>query len=190
MFSDIHLWASIFSVILVNYIFMDGKCDYFQGELSGRASQIKWFTEFDAACRLLWNALFTGTALVVVYLILLALYFFAPSPRSCWSTFQENPSGHENLMPTLKELVLHLQRVAKKKNGERSWNKFWKVTVELKWHWHVPGCWYQCKICVNDFLLLLVWNVNTFLSKSLKHVIIIKINAFSTYDAMPKSQCI
>ncbi|XP_051910968.1 cation/H+ exchanger protein 1 [Hippocampus zosterae] len=54
LFSDIHLWASIFSVILVNYIFMDGKCDYFQ-----------------------------GTALVVVYLILLALYFFAPSPRSC-----------------------------------------------------------------------------------------------------------
>uniref|UniRef100_A0AAQ5XRT9 Cation/H+ exchanger protein 1 n=1 Tax=Amphiprion ocellaris TaxID=80972 RepID=A0AAQ5XRT9_AMPOC len=54
VFSDIHLWASIFSVILVNYIFMDGKCDYFQ-----------------------------GTVLVVVYLILLALYFFAPSPRSC-----------------------------------------------------------------------------------------------------------
>ncbi|XP_041636279.1 cation/H+ exchanger protein 1 [Cheilinus undulatus] len=54
VFNDIHLWASIFSVILVNYIFMDGKCDYFQ-----------------------------GTALVVVYLILLALYFFAPSPRSC-----------------------------------------------------------------------------------------------------------
>ncbi|XP_061523697.1 cation/H+ exchanger protein 1 [Phycodurus eques] len=54
LFSDIHLWASIFSVILVNYIFMDGKCDYFQ-----------------------------GTALVVVYLIVLALYFFAPSPRSC-----------------------------------------------------------------------------------------------------------
>ncbi|KAG7279651.1 hypothetical protein CRUP_019388 [Coryphaenoides rupestris] len=31
VFSDIHLWASIFSVILVNYIFMDGKSDYFQG---------------------------------------------------------------------------------------------------------------------------------------------------------------
>ncbi|XP_059190494.1 uncharacterized protein LOC131972791 isoform X2 [Centropristis striata] len=54
LFSDIHLWASIFSVILVNYIFMDGKSDYFQ-----------------------------GTALVVVYLILLALYFFAPSPATC-----------------------------------------------------------------------------------------------------------
>uniref|UniRef100_A0A3Q3VPC4 Uncharacterized protein n=1 Tax=Mola mola TaxID=94237 RepID=A0A3Q3VPC4_MOLML len=54
VFSDIHLWASIFSVVLVNYIFMDGKCDYFQ-----------------------------GTVLVVVYLILLALYFFAPSPSSC-----------------------------------------------------------------------------------------------------------
>nr|XP_015208023.1 PREDICTED: putative cation exchanger C521.04c isoform X1 [Lepisosteus oculatus] len=54
IFSDLHLWASIFSVILVNYIFMDGKCDYFQ-----------------------------GTALVVVYFILLALYFFAPSPAGC-----------------------------------------------------------------------------------------------------------
>ncbi|XP_029707472.1 cation/H+ exchanger protein 1 isoform X1 [Takifugu rubripes] len=54
IFSDIHLWASIFSVILVNYIFMDGKSDYFQ-----------------------------GTALVVVYLILLAVYYFAPSPPAC-----------------------------------------------------------------------------------------------------------
>ncbi|KAM9807902.1 uncharacterized protein ACB057_005729 [Neosynchiropus ocellatus] len=54
LFSDLHLWSSIFSVILVNYIFMDGKSDYFQ-----------------------------GTALVVVYLILLALYFYAPSPTGC-----------------------------------------------------------------------------------------------------------
>ncbi|XP_031421088.1 putative cation exchanger C521.04c isoform X2 [Clupea harengus] len=54
IFSDLHLWASIFSVILVNYIFMDGKSDYFQ-----------------------------GTALVVVYLILLAVYFYAPSPAGC-----------------------------------------------------------------------------------------------------------
>uniref|UniRef100_A0A3B5MSM2 Uncharacterized protein n=1 Tax=Xiphophorus couchianus TaxID=32473 RepID=A0A3B5MSM2_9TELE len=54
LFSDQHLWASIFSVILVNYIFVDGKSDYFQ-----------------------------GTALVVVYLILLALYYFAPSPSGC-----------------------------------------------------------------------------------------------------------
>ncbi|XP_049578817.1 uncharacterized protein [Syngnathus scovelli] len=54
LFSDLHLWTSIFSVILVNYIFMDGKSDYFQ-----------------------------GTALVVVYLILLALYYFAPSPAGC-----------------------------------------------------------------------------------------------------------
>nr|XP_055048591.1 uncharacterized protein cax2 isoform X1 [Misgurnus anguillicaudatus] len=54
LFSDLHLWASIFSVIVVNYSFMDGKSDYFQ-----------------------------GTALVVVYFILLALYFFAPSPPGC-----------------------------------------------------------------------------------------------------------
>uniref|UniRef100_H3D3L0 Cation/H+ exchanger protein 2 n=1 Tax=Tetraodon nigroviridis TaxID=99883 RepID=H3D3L0_TETNG len=54
LFSDLHLWASIFSVVVVNYIFMDGKSDYFQ-----------------------------GTALVVVYFILLALYYFAPSPAGC-----------------------------------------------------------------------------------------------------------
>ncbi|XP_063782812.1 uncharacterized protein LOC134932375 isoform X2 [Pseudophryne corroboree] len=54
IFSDLHLWASLFSVILMNYIFMDGKCDYFQ-----------------------------GTALVMVYFILLAMYFFAPSPVGC-----------------------------------------------------------------------------------------------------------
>ncbi|XP_048410340.1 cation/H+ exchanger protein 1 isoform X2 [Stegostoma tigrinum] len=54
LFSDLHLWASIFSVILMNYIFMDGKCDYFQ-----------------------------GTALVVVYLIIMSMYFFAPSPSGC-----------------------------------------------------------------------------------------------------------
>ncbi|XP_043944784.1 putative cation exchanger C521.04c [Protopterus annectens] len=54
LFSDLHLWSSIFSVILVNYIFMDGKCDYFQ-----------------------------GTVLVVVYFILMATYYFAPSPAGC-----------------------------------------------------------------------------------------------------------
>ncbi|XP_042191323.1 cation/H+ exchanger protein 1 isoform X3 [Callorhinchus milii] len=54
LFSDLHLWASIFSVILMNYIFMDGKCDYFQ-----------------------------GTALVVVYFIIIAMYFFAPSHGLC-----------------------------------------------------------------------------------------------------------
>ncbi|KAG8440086.1 hypothetical protein GDO86_006034 [Hymenochirus boettgeri] len=30
VFNDLHLWACMFSVILMNYIFMDGKCDYFQ----------------------------------------------------------------------------------------------------------------------------------------------------------------
>ncbi|XP_078009857.1 LOW QUALITY PROTEIN: uncharacterized protein LOC110219212 [Phascolarctos cinereus] len=53
-FSDLHVYASMFSVILMNYIFMDGKCDYFQ-----------------------------GTVLVMVYFLLLAVYFFAPSPAGC-----------------------------------------------------------------------------------------------------------
>ncbi|NWS61703.1 VNX1 protein, partial [Chunga burmeisteri] len=54
VFSDLHVYASMFSVVLMNYIFMDGKCDYFQ-----------------------------GTVLVMVYFILLAVYFFAPSPNGC-----------------------------------------------------------------------------------------------------------
>lgn len=88
VFSDIHLWASIFSVILVNYIFMDGKCDYFQGKscLSDfPVSRNHHFTEKILLYILAihYNVLSAGTALVVVYLILLALYFFAPSPRSC-----------------------------------------------------------------------------------------------------------
>ena len=32
IFSDLHLGASIFAVIMVNYIFMDGKSDYLQGK--------------------------------------------------------------------------------------------------------------------------------------------------------------
>lgn len=51
VFSDIHLWASILSVILVNYIFMDGKCDYFQGELGGWALWIKQHVELIATWR-------------------------------------------------------------------------------------------------------------------------------------------
>ncbi|NWR31330.1 VNX1 protein, partial [Tachuris rubrigastra] len=54
VFSDLHVYASMFSVVLMNYTFMDGKCDYFQ-----------------------------GTVLVMVYFILLAVYFFAPSPSGC-----------------------------------------------------------------------------------------------------------
>ncbi|NWZ72250.1 VNX1 protein, partial [Acrocephalus arundinaceus] len=54
VFSDLQVYASMFSVVLMNYIFMDGKCDYFQ-----------------------------GTVLVMVYFILLAVYFFAPSPSGC-----------------------------------------------------------------------------------------------------------
>ncbi|GFR88161.1 low affinity vacuolar monovalent cation/H(+) antiporter [Elysia marginata] len=31
VFNDIHLWAVVFAVIIINYIFQDGKSDYFQG---------------------------------------------------------------------------------------------------------------------------------------------------------------
>uniref|UniRef100_A0A0B7BH11 Sodium/calcium exchanger membrane region domain-containing protein n=2 Tax=Arion vulgaris TaxID=1028688 RepID=A0A0B7BH11_9EUPU len=33
VFNDIHLWAVIFSVVIINYIFQDGKSDYFQGSI-------------------------------------------------------------------------------------------------------------------------------------------------------------
>ncbi|XP_064608043.1 uncharacterized protein LOC135472456 [Liolophura sinensis] len=51
VFNDIHLWAVIFSVIVMNYTFQDGKSDYFQG----------WI-------------------LVGIYLVILAMYFFTPVP--------------------------------------------------------------------------------------------------------------
>lgn len=44
VFSDLHVYASMFSVVLMNYIFMDGKCDYFQGDHS--------------PVRLLWNLIY------------------------------------------------------------------------------------------------------------------------------------
>ncbi|CAL1527492.1 unnamed protein product [Lymnaea stagnalis] len=36
VFNDIHLWAVIFSVVIINYIFQDGKSDYFQGNNSNQ----------------------------------------------------------------------------------------------------------------------------------------------------------
>lgn len=53
VFNDVHLWAVIFSVIVINYIFQDGKTDYFQ-----------------------------GSALVAIYVILLCMYYFVPTPES------------------------------------------------------------------------------------------------------------
>ena len=32
VFNDVHLWTVIFSVVIINYIFQDGKSDYFQGK--------------------------------------------------------------------------------------------------------------------------------------------------------------
>ncbi|XP_033118382.1 putative cation exchanger C521.04c [Anneissia japonica] len=49
VFNDIHLWSVILSVVIMNYIFIDGKSDYFQ-----------------------------GSVLVIVYAILIAMFFFAP----------------------------------------------------------------------------------------------------------------
>ncbi|XP_052076160.1 uncharacterized protein LOC127714188 [Mytilus californianus] len=54
VFNQVHLWAVFFAVIVINYTFQDGKSDYFQ-----------------------------GTMLLFIYLILLCMYFFMPSPGTC-----------------------------------------------------------------------------------------------------------
>ncbi|XP_038047645.1 putative cation exchanger C521.04c isoform X2 [Patiria miniata] len=48
IFSDVHMWSVIISAIIMNYIFIDGKSNYFQGSM-----------------------------LCIVYFMLLSLYFFA-----------------------------------------------------------------------------------------------------------------
>ncbi|PWA18287.1 hypothetical protein CCH79_00017809, partial [Gambusia affinis] len=91
VFSDIHLWASIFSVILVNYIFMDGKVRSSCCKLLPPASYLIGLIFTLKTHARIYNIHVSdghggqahGTALVVVYCIVLAVYFFAPSPRSC-----------------------------------------------------------------------------------------------------------
>ncbi|KAK2190955.1 hypothetical protein NP493_64g05037 [Ridgeia piscesae] len=53
LFSDIHLFSVIIGVLMMNYVFQDGKSDYFQ-----------------------------GSALVMSYLALISMYFFAPQPAN------------------------------------------------------------------------------------------------------------
>eukprot|EP00117_Sycon_ciliatum_P035416 scpid30741/ scgid26858/ Low affinity vacuolar monovalent cation/H(+) antiporter; Vacuolar Na(+)/H(+) exchanger len=50
VFNDTQLWTVIFGVLVMNYIFMDGKSDYFQGVI-----------------------------LVIVYIILVTIYYFIPT---------------------------------------------------------------------------------------------------------------
>ncbi|XP_059152367.1 uncharacterized protein LOC131938380 [Physella acuta] len=52
VFNDIHLWAVIFSVVIINYIFQDGKSDYFQGSI-----------------------------VVFIYILLMCMYFFMLTPE-------------------------------------------------------------------------------------------------------------
>ncbi|XP_041358992.1 low affinity vacuolar monovalent cation/H(+) antiporter-like [Gigantopelta aegis] len=51
VYQDVHFWAVIFSVIVINYIFQDGKSDYFQGSI-----------------------------VVLIYLVLMLMYFFTITP--------------------------------------------------------------------------------------------------------------
>lgn len=32
VFPDIHLWSTVFALLMMNYVFQDGVSDYFQGE--------------------------------------------------------------------------------------------------------------------------------------------------------------
>ncbi|XP_012944323.1 putative cation exchanger C521.04c [Aplysia californica] len=51
VFNDIHLWAVIFAIIIINYIFQDGKSNYFQGSI-----------------------------VMFIYILLMAMYFFTVTP--------------------------------------------------------------------------------------------------------------
>ncbi|GFR88132.1 low affinity vacuolar monovalent cation/H(+) antiporter-like [Elysia marginata] len=51
VFNDVHLWTVIFSVVIINYIFQDGKSDYFQGSI-----------------------------VVFIYMLLMCMYFFMITP--------------------------------------------------------------------------------------------------------------
>lgn len=53
IFSDVHMWSVFFSLIVINYTFQDGKSDYLQ-----------------------------GSVLVFIYLLLLCVYFFTPTPAN------------------------------------------------------------------------------------------------------------
>ncbi|KAK3795148.1 hypothetical protein RRG08_028348 [Elysia crispata] len=53
VFNDIHLYAVIFAVVIINYVFMDGKSDYFQGSI-----------------------------VVFIYILLMAMYFFTVTPNT------------------------------------------------------------------------------------------------------------
>lgn len=52
IFSDVHMFSVIFSVIVMNYTLQDGRSNYFQ-----------------------------GSALLLIYLVLMAMYFFTPTPK-------------------------------------------------------------------------------------------------------------
>lgn len=52
VFNDVHLYAVIFSVVVINYTFQDGKSDYFQ-----------------------------GSALFIIYIVILCMYYFMPIPE-------------------------------------------------------------------------------------------------------------
>ncbi|CAD5120369.1 DgyrCDS8942 [Dimorphilus gyrociliatus] len=52
IFPDVHLWTVIFALLMMNYVFQDGKSDYFQ-----------------------------GSAMCLVYVALILMYFFAPTPK-------------------------------------------------------------------------------------------------------------
>ncbi|GFN79388.1 cation/h+ exchanger protein 1 [Plakobranchus ocellatus] len=51
IFNDIHLWAVILAVIIINYVFQDGKSDYFQGSI-----------------------------VMFIYILLMAMYYFTVTP--------------------------------------------------------------------------------------------------------------
>lgn len=77
--------------------------------------------------------MFTGTALVVVYFIVLAVYFFAPSPRSCWSICKEKKAAlqfHAKRWPIFPFSTGYVSKAKKTQNGNEP--NVWLVFSELK----------------------------------------------------------
>eukprot|EP00118_Oscarella_pearsei_P012354 m.90491 g.90491 ORF g.90491 m.90491 type:complete len:783 (+) comp36650_c0_seq13:547-2895(+) len=69
-FNNVSLWSVLMSTLLMNYTYMDGKSDYFQGTVYFESDSIYWQESSVLSS--------TGSALVTVYFILIAMFYFIP----------------------------------------------------------------------------------------------------------------
>ncbi|KAL8576441.1 hypothetical protein ACOMHN_049008 [Nucella lapillus] len=71
IFAEIHFWTVIFSVIVINYIFQDGKSDYFQGSI-----------------------------VVIIYILLMMMYVFTTPPDNAQCANEMKWKGNTTLPPS------------------------------------------------------------------------------------------